>query len=256
MELQRRHVQVGPARIHFATAGAGFPLVLIHGLSGSTRWWRRNVPALAQHFRVHVIDLIGFGGSRRGGPFVLHEAARVLADWMRRLRLDRAHVVGHSMGGYIAADLTVQTPEHVDRLVLVDAAAFPLERGPIGNVLGLIRATRYMTPSFLPVLVTDAVRAGPIKLLKATREVITTDLGERCRDVQAPSLVVWGEFDRLIPPEAGRRLARCLPNARLVVIEGAGHLPMWDRPQAFDQAVLDFLAEADETARSTPLESS
>ena len=73
--------------------------MLVHGLSGSSRWWARNVGALAQRFRVHIVDLIGFGSSRDGHDFVLSEAADYLALWMERLEIERASVIGHSMQG-------------------------------------------------------------------------------------------------------------------------------------------------------------
>ena len=237
--LERHRLDVGGARVHFQTGGSGDPVVLVHGLSGSGRWWRRNVAALARQFRVFVVDLVGFGRSR--GPFVLAEAADVLAVWMGRLGLARAHVVGHSMGGYIAAALAVEAPERVGRLVLVDAAAFPLGWRPVRHAVRLVRAVRYMPPTFLPVLAADALRAGPRTLLRAAREVVDTDLGARCGQVRAPALVVWGEHDRVVPPAVGERLAACLPDGELAVIGGAGHNPMWDRPEAFNRVVLGFL---------------
>src|SRR4051812_18545192 len=88
-------------RIHYEVAGRGDPVVLIHGLGASTRWWQNVIPALEPRFRVFTIDLIGFGASR--GRFVLDRAARQLAHWMESNGLARAHVIGHSMGGYIAA---------------------------------------------------------------------------------------------------------------------------------------------------------
>lgn len=237
--FERRRLDVGDARIHFQVGGEGEPLILIHGLSGSGRWWRRNMAGLARRFRLLIVDLIGFGRSR--GAFVLAEAAGVVAEWMGHLGLTRAHVVGHSMGGFIAAELAADVPERVDRLVLVDAAAFPVGWSPFRNAVSLARAALYMHPTFFPVLVADALRAGPLTLLRAAREVAVTDLGTRCEEVRAPTLVVWGEHDRVIPLEVGERLATCLPDGELAIVEGAGHNPMWDRPAAFNRVVLDFL---------------
>jgi pimeloyl-ACP methyl ester carboxylesterase len=243
VRFERRRLDVGGARVHYRVGGAGPPVVLVHGLSGSGRWWRRNAGALAARFRVFAVDLVGFGRSR--GPFRLAEAADVLRDWMGRVGVHRAHVVGHSMGGYIAAELATGADAPVDRLVLVDAAAFPLGWHPVRHAVGLARAVRYMAPSFLPVLAADAVRAGPWTLFRAAREAVESDLEARCEGVRAPTLVVWGEHDCVVPPAFGRRLAACLPDGELVVIEGAGHNPMWDRPGPFNRAVLDFLGRAE-----------
>src|SRR5258705_13688203 len=103
--LERRRANLGPATIAYEVAGVGLPVVLVHGLSGSGRWWRRNTGALTPHRRVYVVDLIGFGASRARHPFALTEAASYLIRWLDHLELDRVSLVGHSMGGLIAAEL-------------------------------------------------------------------------------------------------------------------------------------------------------
>jgi pimeloyl-ACP methyl ester carboxylesterase len=242
VKIERGRLEIGPVCIHYQVAGAGEPVVLVHGLSGSTRWWRRNIPALAAQCQVYVLDLIGFGGSRGRQRFVLGEAARYLTAWMDRLGIERASLIGHSMGGAIAADLAADFPDRVERLVLVDAAALPFEDGHLPRVLGLARALWWLPLSFLPILITDAARAGPITLWKAARELLTTDMRPKLSRIEAPTLLLWGEHDALVPLAIGRQLNRCLPQAELIVIEGAGHNPMWDRPEQFNRVVVDFLA--------------
>ena len=109
---------------------------------------------------------------------------------------------------------------------------------------------RYMGFRFVPVLVGDALRAGPRTMWQVTREVLSADLSTRLDAVQAETLVVWGEKDSLLTPELGRELAERLARARFVCVEGAGHNPMWDRPQRFNQLLLDFLAADEEAART------
>src|SRR4051812_23367957 len=100
--------------------GEGEPVVLVHGLSGSTRWWTRNIGALARGYRVYLVDLPGFGAMHRlRRHFVLAEAASWLVAWMEAVGLENAHLVGHSMGGYVCLQLAAQRPEVVCRLVLV-----------------------------------------------------------------------------------------------------------------------------------------
>jgi pimeloyl-ACP methyl ester carboxylesterase len=98
-----------------------------------------------------------------------------------------------------------------------------------------------MPPSFLPVLVTDAWRAGPLTVWHAVRQILATDMLDRLEHVRTPALVIWGEHDTMISPAAGRQLCDALPNARWVLVPGAGHNPMWDRPDVFNAAVLAFL---------------
>ena len=110
-------------------AGDGPPLVLIHGLSGSGTWWKRNLPALSATFRVTAIDLPGFGSSHPDARLILDEAPAQVAALMGELGIERAHVMGHSMGGLVAAGLAADHPARVDRLVLVDAGFLSFDRG-------------------------------------------------------------------------------------------------------------------------------
>ncbi len=235
-----RVTRAGPARIFYETTGGGEPLVLLHGLSGSTRWWRKNTAFLAGHFQLFVADLAGFGRGR-GQRFRLDDAARLMLAWLDGLGLESYSLMGHSMGGYIAADMAAQAGARVRRLVLVDSAGVPLRRGLLRSTLALAQSLPEVPHDFLPVLMSDALRAGPLNLARATLQVLGSQLDERLREIQAETLIIWGERDRLLPLEIGRRLHQALPGSRLVVIAGAGHNPMWDRPEEFHRAVMDFL---------------
>jgi pimeloyl-ACP methyl ester carboxylesterase len=225
-------------------AGEGPAVVLIHGLSGSGRWWAHNVPALAQRYRVYNVDVVGFGRSR-GQRLVLREAGNWLVEWMQVTGIRQAHLVGHSMGGYIATEVAVTAPNTVRRLVLVDALVLPMGGRLVSHALDLARAARYMRLSFLPILVSDTLRAGPRTMWQATREVLSADLSSRLDAVQAETMVVWGERDSLLDPKLGRELAERLPRSCFVCVKGAGHNPMWDRPQRFNELLLQFLADDD-----------
>jgi pimeloyl-ACP methyl ester carboxylesterase len=238
--VEQSYIQVGSGTIYAEISGAGQPLILIHGLGGSTRCWARNVPALARSCRVHVIDLLGFGRSR-GQRFVLREAAGLLVRWMDQRGLGRASVVGHSMGGFIAACLTAQFPERVERLVLVAAAAMPVERPSPHHAWRLVRGLPHLPLTLLPVLCTDALAAGPVTLIKALRELLSTDIRLDLAGIDAPTLIIWGEHDATLPLAVGRQLHRHLPQAAFLVLSGAGHHPMWACPTAFNEAVMQFL---------------
>lgn len=235
-------LRLGSARIHYLCGGSGEPLVLVHGLSGSSRWWGRNVQPLARRFRVYVIDLIGYGGSR-GQPFVLREAADLLYRMLRALEIERANLMGHSMGGFIVASMAAQHPETVDRLVLVDALAVPVGHSVIASAVGLVKAIRYMPFSFLPVLLTDALRAGPLTLLRSTLDIHKADLTADLSRIEARIMIVWGEKDTLLTLARGEALHRALPKAEYVVVKGAGHNPMWDKADTFNQIVMGFLGK-------------
>jgi pimeloyl-ACP methyl ester carboxylesterase len=244
--LERRRANLGPATIAYEVAGAGPPVVLVHGLSGSSRWWRRNIGALTPHRRVYVVDLIGFGASRARHPFVLAEAASYLTQWLDQLELARVSLVGHSMGGLIAAELAADAPERVDRLVLVDPAVLPLDTHLTTHALSLLGELRTISPSFLPVLVADALRAGPLTLWRAAMALMLADLRPKLAQIRAPTLVIWGERDALAPLAFAQQLAQYLQYEELVVIKGAGHVPMWDCPQAFNRVLTGFLIGEEE----------
>jgi pimeloyl-ACP methyl ester carboxylesterase len=243
--VERLATPRGPAALAYEVVGAGPPLLLIHGIAGSGRWWAKNVPALGRYFTVYLVDLIGFGRSRSGRgtvPFSLEDAATVLLDFMDHVGVERASVVGHSMGGHIAAVLAAEVPDRVARLVLVDAAALPIDRGHPGHVVSLLVAVVRFPLGFLPVLALDTLRAGLRTIWRATRDLLAADIREKLALIGTPTLVIWGARDTIVPPRLGRELVASLPGASLVVIPEAGHNPMWDRPDAFNRAVLDFLA--------------
>jgi pimeloyl-ACP methyl ester carboxylesterase len=243
VEVLGREVVVEGRRIRFEVAGQGEPVVMVHGLSGSTRWWDRTVPALAARYRVYLVDLPGFGSMRRAeGGFVLSEAAGWLSSWMEAVGLERAHLVGHSMGGYISLMLAARRPDLLRRLVLVAPAGVPTGRSMHGYLLPLIRASRYMTPGFLSVLVRDALRTGPLTLLGATRELLAEDVRKYLRGIEAPTLLIWGGRDTLVPPSVGGVMREEIPDSRLLVIDGAGHVPMFERAAETNAALLAFLA--------------
>lgn len=228
--------------VRYEVAGSGDPVVLVHGLSGSTRWWARNVPDLARRYRVYLVNLPGFGAPHRPGPrFVLSEATSWLLAWMEAVGLEGAHLVGHSMGGYLCLKVAAHRPDVVRKLVLVDPAGMPPHRTMLGHVGPLLHAVRYARPAFLPVLVRDALYAGPLTLLKTTRDLLAEDVREDLRQVEAPTLLVWGDRDPLIPPSIGDVMRAEIPDSRLLVIEETGHNPMFDKPETFNAALLAFL---------------
>ena len=162
---------------------------------------------------------------------------------MDAVGLERAHLVGHSMGGYICLHLAASRPEAVRRLVLVAPAGVPSGQSMVGYLGPLLEAALYATPSFLPVLVRDALRTGPATLWRAARDILAGDVREDLRRIRAPTLLIWGERDTLVPPAIGDLLRGEIPGSRLLVLERAAHVPMFDCPKEFNAALLSFLAE-------------
>jgi pimeloyl-ACP methyl ester carboxylesterase len=247
--VTREQVRAAGKRISYEVAGTGEPIVLVHGLSGSTRWWSRNVPALAERYRVFLVDLPGFGSMRRPlRPYPLQKAASWLRAWTEAMGLERPHLVGHSMGAFISIRFAAGAPAAVRRLILVAPGGFRMRRSQLGYLIPLLRAVRHATPAFLPVLARDAMRAGPLALWQAARELLAEDVEEDLASIPAPTLLIFGENDTLVPPSLGPAMRQMIPDSRLLVVPGSGHVPMFDRPRQFNAAVLAFLAgrEAEE----------
>ncbi len=232
--------------IHSAEFGSGEEtLILLHGLSGSSRWWRRNVPALSEKYRLLIPDLVGFGRTECPGPMPHpEELAGLLAAWMVLMGAPRAHVIGHSMGGQIAIHLTASHPGRVDRLVLVDTAGIPRPRTP-GQIMrfaaDIAPIWRWGDPRFLPTILGDALTAGPRTIARAASHILDDDVRPLLEKISAPTLIIWGDRDRWIPVAHGEQLQRDLPDARLTILPRAGHNPMVDQPEDFNEVVMEFL---------------
>lgn len=241
--MHRAEVLVRGQRVRYQVVGSGEPVVLLHGLAGSIRWWRRNVAALAAHHTVYLVNLPGFGSFRRQGlRFTLADGAAWIGDWIDATGIGPCHIVAHSMGGYLTIRLAAARPDIVRRLVLVSPAVIAGTRPIRAYPLALIAAGLAASPTFLPLLALDSLRAGPLTILRAARRLLADDVRHELERVAAPTLLVWGSRDALVPPALGPQVCSALPDGRLLLLPGAGHVSQYDRPREFNAATLDFLA--------------
>lgn len=245
MEMERTRTRIGGFRLSAVHGGAGEPVVLLHGLCGSHRWWRFTTPVVASRFRVHVPEMVGYGASRGS---VRHpsipEMAGLLVRWLDAARIESTHFVGHSMGAQVGIHLAARWPDRIDRLVLTDAAGIPhpITLDTATDVAGeLIRLRSWGRLDFLPTIAADAVRAGPATLYRSIRSILADDIRPLLPRVRAPTLLIWGEHDPITPVEDGREIQALVPGSHLVVIPDAAHNPMADRPAAFNRVLLAFL---------------
>lgn len=263
-------VQVGDRkiRLHYVTAGAGgSPLLLIHGLAGSTDNWRQALPSLAMRYRVYALDLPGFGLSEAPRPgFKLTDLAEAVSAFIKAFGLNSICVVGHSIGGLVAVEVARTNQSRVDRLVLMDSAgAEPPRRNGLGSrlalrlpiltralimIVGLDRVFR----SVLKRLVVDPQRlpAGAVaELRRGIRRVHLPPTGpaglsldhflERLGQLPCPTLVLWGAEDAVFPVDQGLTIFRNLQHGQIKVIEGCGHLMPLECPEEMLGAIFEFL---------------
>src|SRR5215207_10072302 len=248
MSNRMRVSERGPlTSLAFEVHGSGPPLILLHGLSGSGRWWSRNVPAFASAFCTYAVDLPGFGASRCLRWSRLDDTVDRLADWIAGEGLSRAHIAGHSLGGTVAARLAARHPERVDRLVLVDAAIRLEGKRPSPRATDVVQRVRTGVPGFAQLLVRDLLRCHPWSFMAATVDALQPDWESHLARISSPTLVVWGEHDAITPLARGREIAETVADARLIVLPNAGHNPMWECAEAFNTAVLRFLNDWDDT---------
>jgi 2-hydroxy-6-oxonona-2,4-dienedioate hydrolase len=251
-------------KIKYVEAGSGPAVVLLHGLGGSSMNWAYNTPALAQKFRVIVPDQVGFGQSDK--PLVNYRVGTYvdfLDKFLAELKVERATLVGNSMGGWVAALYTLRHPAKVERLVLVDAAGFAAPKDFDLNALaGLNPSTRdemkrlaglvFFNPMFksdaaVDALLAQRLSAGDGYTIRRLGESI--HLGDDLLDgklaaVKQPVLIVWGREDGLTPlAREGEKFRRELPSAQWVVFDSCGHFPHVEKAAEFNAAVLKFLSQ-------------
>ena len=274
-ELKR--IEVGGVEANYVDIGSGDedPVVLVHGLGGQWQNWLENIPRLAQDRRVIAMDLPGFGltPKREDDDVSIPGYGRWVNELCDKLGLEQIELVGNSMGGYIAAEVAIQFPERVKRLVLVSAAGISsaetlqapiLTFGRIATALATNSAARHRHLAARPLTrhISLALVARHPRLLKADlayegffkgagkggfddalRACLDYDFRDRLPEVKVPTLIVWGEKDSIIPVRDADEFERLIEDSRKVVMKDTGHIPMAERPQAFNDVLVDFLAE-------------
>lgn len=253
--------------LHYLEAGSGDPVVLLHGWAAFKEIWWGTLRALEPRYHGIAVEWPGHGRTPAAqGMRLLTDLADLVVRSCAQLGLERITVVGHSMGGRVAALLALQQPALVRRLVLVDAALDPahiafygrrmlklqaVERSVllsqrIGRGLGRLLAPAphdhsggYVRPYLRRAYYNGL--ADPQMLHSYMTALYAESLDQRLPEIQQPTLVISGERDPLVLPRQARRAAEQIPHARLALIPGALHTPMDDRPAAFHRALLDFL---------------
>lgn len=266
-----RLVELSLGRVYVHQGGSGPPLLLIHGLFVSHYCYGPVLEELERRFAVTAFDLPGFGESDH--PDLEHyrydpvNTAAATAELMGVLGISQANVIGHSMGGGVAMTLAARHPERVHRLVLEDGWAYHIDPGATGRLsllpfIGPILFERVLgrrdfahhfhrvprDPGFITEEYIDyywerfnrsGARRSAHAALKAY-DALSDDNVDPGR-VSAPTLVIWGADDRLIPLDHGRRLARQIPGARLSILPLCGHSPHEEKPSEFLAEVIPFL---------------
>jgi len=258
-----KEVLVFGQKINYAEAGSGPTVILLHGLGGSWQSWHFNIAPLAEKYRVIVPDQIGFGKSDK--PLVnyrIRTYVDFLDEFCKELKIERATLVGNSMGGWIAAMFTAAFPDRVDKLVLVDAAGYTPPKDLDTRLLfSLNPTTKEETKVLLAkvfyskALQTDLaikqsvaarLAAGDGYTIKSITESIIRGedfLDDAVKNIRRPTLIVWGREDGLVALAEGQRFNKDIAGSTLVVFDQCGHVPNIEKATEFNAAVLKYLGE-------------
>jgi pimeloyl-ACP methyl ester carboxylesterase len=258
MQIREQTLRVGGIDIQTWVGGDGPPLLLLHG-AGGNRGFTRAVQQLATRHTVWAPTHPGFGGSGDAEWMeTVDDLARFYLWFIDAAGLGRPHVVGHSLGGWTAAEMAAMSPGAIDRLVLVAAAGLKPEQGEILDIFfhspAQLRDLNVHDPATVPEweqFFGKAPTPQELEITERNREMTARltwkpymhnpRLERFLGRVTNPALIVWGKEDRIVPVECGEQYRRALPNAKLAVLEKCGHLPPLEQPDAFAKLVVDFL---------------
>jgi pimeloyl-ACP methyl ester carboxylesterase len=253
-----KNVEVAGQTIHYSDTGTGRVIILLHGLGMDHHHWDSNIPPLSTKFRVLAPDQIGFGDSSK--PLINYSTytlVEFLRGFMDKLGIDKTILVGNSLGGRVALNFALQSPERVARLVLVDASGIKLpEMSARAKSVTFNPATmEEMRNLFLvltsdsPLITTEYVRQNWENRLRRgdayTIEHILTEkytpVDDRLRDLRVPTLIIWGRGDLIRPCcEMANAFKTGIPSSTLVVLD-AGHTPHFEVPELFNRTLMNWL---------------
>jgi pimeloyl-ACP methyl ester carboxylesterase len=253
---------------------SGSVTILLHGGNGSVEFWLYNIAALARHHQVYAFDMVGSGRSDYpDGSYSLGYQAEFLHGLMAALKIDRATLIGNSMGGGVALAFTQLYPDRVDRLVLVDSMGLGREISlgirliTLPAIVNFLRPGRWMIPAMLksnfynsqqlppewiefryPIFAIPGRNQVILRLgqsnfnLAGVRAEVYQPIVASLAHITHKTLIIWGDRDRIIPVKHAYIAAQGIPNSQLAIFPNCGHHPYLEYPAKFDRLVLDFLA--------------
>jgi pimeloyl-ACP methyl ester carboxylesterase len=276
--LQIHDVPVGRHLVSTLTMGSGPDVLLLHGLGGTRASFFETAADMSAHYRVHAIDLPGFGSSSKPatGAYNARWFADIVLGLLDELEIERAHMVGNSMGGRVAIEVGLQAPERVVALALLCPGVAFVRRG-LHPIIRLLRPEFGMLPHTLhrsliasqfwamfhdrdridpevgALMVEEfrriyASRGARYAFLSSARNIyLEAPFGRngfypRLAGLEPPALFVWGSHDPLIPPAFARHVRQWLPSAEQMVMQGCGHVPQVERSEECNELLLDFFA--------------
>jgi pimeloyl-ACP methyl ester carboxylesterase len=272
--LYPKTIQIKDHTIFYTVKGEGKPLLLIHGYGAGIWVWEKQIEALSSFYRVYALDLIGHGFSDRPKiPYTPETYIHFFRDFMDGVGIEKATLVGNSMGGGIAWAIAILFPERVDRLILIDCVPpdvlhqvknesfrmlVAIKDIPILSYLVIAGRSRNSIRQILLECISDVKLITPevlnrqyqLSKIKGTTWVLYSTLKHaeealKLKDqfslIRKPTLFIWGERDLIFPLQVGEALHQSIAGSKFLRIEKSGHIPMWETPGEVNQAILSFL---------------
>lgn len=260
---QEKSAVIFGAKIHYVEAGdAKNPkVVLLHGLGASISSWQLNIVALSQKYHVIALDQVGFGKSDK--PMLKYRIGTYtdfLDKFLSELKIEKASLIGNSLGGWIAADFALKYPAKVEKIVLADAAGLKPNLVDFNRIYALNFSTRdeiralvklvfynqtlFGSEAFVDESLRLRVAAGDGYTINSLIDSIKREedfLNGRLGGIKQPTLIVWGKQDGLLPLADGEKFDKEIPNSELIVFDRCGHVPQVEKALEFNAAVLKFL---------------
>jgi 4,5:9,10-diseco-3-hydroxy-5,9,17-trioxoandrosta-1(10),2-diene-4-oate hydrolase len=263
--VTQSNVMVGLVKTAYLSSGSGQPLIFLHGAGAGAVTWYPSIGAVSQHFHVIAPDIVGYGESDKPeGAYDRAYFSNWLKGFLLAVNIPKAHIVGLSQGGAIALQFVLDNPEMVDKLVLVDSGALGAQPS-FASFLGMLWLNSF--PSSLAnrfysrfILFNPEKRDSnhahySVEIIKSKggknafrqgRGAAVSEMSENSlRQIVKDTLIIWGENDQLFSVEHGKAAAEVMRNARFCSIPNAGHLPLMDQPEVFNNALLGFLIESE-----------
>lgn len=274
--FQDTYTKVGDINTRFRVTGnKGTVVILLHGLGGSLENWDKNIIALSGQHRVYAIDLPGFGRSDKPLIKSMLDLVAFLADFMETQNIEKANLIGNSMGGGLVLALAIQQPEKVEKIILLNNAGMGREvslslklcsipllgeilvktgrKGMAGLWRNIVYDPNVVTEEMVENTYQLAMLPGAMKSLLATTRAginifgqksgLTRQLLKGLTGITAPTLIIWGRNDLVLPLKHAKIANNRIPDARLNIFDRCGHVPQLEHSDEFNKLALEFLAE-------------
>ena len=249
--------------VHYETLGRGRPVLLLHGWLGSWSLWRQTIEILSKEFKTYALDFFGFGGSfDRTADFSVGNFVSSVDQFMDRLGIPKAAIIGHSMGGTVSLAAAIQFPEKIVKTTVIgspidgESLNFLLKFSGYRGFAKIIWTTPVLLRLFLrgyayyiakdgravgKMITEDVSKITAESFFQSIGTLRATDLREEVAQIQSPLLGIYGKYDRIVRPDQADVLKSHAPSSTIAWFENSGHFPMMDEPDRFYAAILDFL---------------